>query len=819
MEVDEFSDDGFDDLPDNALQELERNAIQLTQAHAVKQQQQQQQSRHQVVASQRISRFSDYGWEDEEDDDLDTTEVTNDAGLPIGRPVVDNSLRQQLPLQPRREAGATTSSQVPRRPAPPLPNPQWNPAIDNPKMAASAAAARSGLHSRPPGLGPSGVSLSASQMHQFPAHDGQFTRPLLPANRLHASQASQVSQVGAAGDVLSALQRRVRVLESELHSARGEASIIRAKSLKAQQEYDAQIARLKKLNAEQLDKQTRMVEAAVAAEKSANTELQFLQQDIREVHGRARNRDAAGGGGVTTPRKGTKSRGFADGFDEMDVALSPSKGQGRGKSSGSVAANVGERTPSKGKRKRPVVDSPIMALETTSNDDVTMSDGRREEVPATSIPVQIQPASAAPFEFLQLVLDHGTFHQQPPTFDTLSRFTFPSEPERTFSSMIFEKLPLMGNPHRPMQLLVDFAELVVSLWARCVDEEVWEPIKYLVALISFTFDLHTTSVAPLVVPNFVPVALATLFTVADARRRLPDGNLASSTEYGFREEHIDTGQLLNLMYVSAVSCLMTPTETTENGFEYTCIGFWRLVSLDMVLLLLTPKQKPSDVIGMLDLLSTSVLPASIGPVNCANTEASASDVAKATIERVSAKLTEQSRLPMTPGQRRSIRLAALRTLIAFSTSPFGAVQLASHGNAIPRLVHCLSAAIDELYDQPIPPSVLPPLPESTGSTTLKLHESTASADLYLIISQSVLLMHRLVTDPATANVADVAQKLSLSHGGSQRYLLSLGRLAFAEEDLVIEAGIEGEVVEAAHELLELAVTPDEGETISAAFGA
>lgn len=409
MEVDEFSDDGFDDLPDNALQELERNAIQLTQAHAVKQ----QQSRHQDVASQRISRFSDYGWEDEEDDDLDTTEVTNDAGLPIGRPVVDNTLRQQLPLQPRREAGATTSSQVPRRPAPPLPNPQWNPAIDNPKMAASAAAAaaaaaRSGLHSRPPGLGPSGVSLSASQMHQFPAHDGQFTRPLLPANRLHAFQASQVSQVGAAGDVLSALQRRVRVLESELHSARGEASIIRAKSLKAQQEYDDQIARLKKLNAEQLDKQTRMVEAAVAAEKSANTELQFLQQDIREVHGRARNRDAAGGGGVTTPRKGTKSRGFADGFDEMDVALSPSKGQGRGKSSGSVAANVGERTPSKGKRKRPVVDSPILALETTSNDDVTMSDGRREEVPATSIPVQIQPVSAAPFE---VRLREATEHQ------------------------------------------------------------------------------------------------------------------------------------------------------------------------------------------------------------------------------------------------------------------------------------------------------------------------------------------------------------------------------------------------------------------------
>ncbi|KAG6140969.1 hypothetical protein E4U28_003287 [Claviceps purpurea] len=261
---------------------------------------------------------------------------------------------------------------------------------------------------------------------------------------------------------------------------------------------------------------------------------------------------------------------------------------------------------------------------------------------------------------------------------------------------------------------------------------------------------------------------------------------------------------------------MEPTET-ENGFEYTSIAFWRLMPLDMVLLLLTPKQKPGDVIGMLDLLGTSVLPTSIGPVSTPDM-GSCEDVAKAIVERVSAKLTEQSRLPMTSHTKRSIRLAALRTLIAFSTSPFGALHLASHDNAVPRLVHCLSAALDELYDQAIPPGVLAPLSESLSSK-LQLHESTASADLYLIISQSVLLVHRLVTDPATANTAEVAQKLSMSHGGSQRYLLSLGRLAFAEEDLVFEAGIEGEVVEAAHELLELAVTPDEGETISAAFGA
>jgi hypothetical protein len=45
----------------------------------------------------------------------------------------------------------------------------------------------------------------------------------------------------------------------------------------------------------------------------------------------------------------------------------------------------------------------------------------------------------------------------------------------------------------------------------------------------------------------------------------------------------------------------------------------------------------------------------------------------------------------------------------------------------------------------------------------------------------------------------------------------LARLNFAEEDLVLEAGIDAETVELAHELLELAVTPDEGEEISEMF--
>lgn len=61
------------------------------------------------------------------------------------------------------------------------------------------------------------------------------------------------------------------------------------------------------------------------------------------------------------------------------------------------------------------------------------------------------------------------------------------------------------------------------------------------------------------------------------------------------------------------------------------------------------------------------------------------------------------------------------------------------------------------------------------------------------------------------------EKLSTIRGGSQKYLIALARLNFAEDDLVLEADIDPEVAECAHEMLELAVTPEEGEAIHKAF--
>lgn len=359
-----------------------------------------------------------------------------------------------------------------------------------------------------------------------------------------------------------------------------------------------------------------------------------------------------------------------------------------------------------------------------------------------------------------------------------------------------------------MQLLVDFCELVVSMWARCFDERYWEPVKHLVSLICFTLYLHTTTIAVWTFKNLATTAQTTIFMLAEGRHRVADGDLSKNEAYNGVEEHVDTARILALLQLVAMACATTPIKT-DGGQEFRTADLWQLLTLDFVLLLLTPKQRFEDVIGVLGLLSTSVLPASIGPIV---EDKEPAFVARVVIERVSAKLVEFPISVTTQDERRRIRTAALRTMIAFSRHQFGALQLASHSNALPRLVTCLSTSIDSLYDQQIPASILPAQDDSQPIID-------GSASLCRIISQCVMLLHFLITSPETANTADIAQKLSVSLAGSQRYLIALGRLTFAEEDLVLESGLDSEVLEAAHELLELAVTPDEGELVSAAFGA
>ena len=60
------------------------------------------------------------------------------------------------------------------------------------------------------------------------------------------------------------------------------------------------------------------------------------------------------------------------------------------------------------------------------------------------------------------------------------------------------------------------------------------------------------------------------------------------------------------------------------------------------------------------------------------------------------------------------------------------------------------------------------------------------------------------------------EKLQAEIGGANRWLIALTRLAFSE-GIFYEHGIEDDVVDCAHQMLENSVTPEEGEALLEAF--
>ncbi|KAJ9137549.1 DNA repair protein Rad26 [Pleurostoma richardsiae] len=898
--MDDFSDDGFDDLNDIVLQELENNAIQFTQAQKFAQSQAAPQP-----PAQRANYDYSYGFED---DDLDDTVVIDElAQLPVRHPAD----KQPTPTPPSRPVPATTISGQQRWNQPGQLNTSFSahPRYTTPPITAQPQPNRPPAY---PSQRPPPRPIPAPSRHVQPPPGGsQYMRPPPPPLTHRAGfEPSQVSPVQSRpgtvpqnqNDLVAALQARLHALEAELTSTKGEVAIVRSKYDKSVTTHEAEVARLKKQNAESLSKQERLVEQALAAERSAATELQFTKQDLKaELEKAKKGRKDGAGAVVTTPKKARSAANWgnvADGFDDVEILPSPSKGQGgRSKSAaaGAVAPPMAERTPTKGKRKRPMIDSPVMALEVHEEEDAIMADSAHEEQRSGLAEVaELRQSPSLPFDFLKLVLDHSGFHGQPLTFDLLARYAFPSDSAQSIASLVFQKLPFLGNPEDPMRLLVDFCNLLLDLWSQCLKEKYHAPIYDLISLVSFILQLNTVAIAPHIISTLVPVAQTTVFLVAIPRFQSPnpDGDLSSNDPDGTLQrlcQEIDTEGALQLMYLTALGCMTPSTEDmSQPELDSPQTTFWKLTQPDFVLGLLSPKQAPDDFLGMLSLVCTSSLPGSIGPIT-SDADKSPAVVAQVIIDRVSLFMkeppkwavgspTDQKVAALSNGfnyRQCVVRLATMRALMAFAQSPFGAQQLALSDVALPRLVAVLCGAIDALYDMDIPKDLFSvdavnssvdlvdsavlgggKEPEETAaeggltedpnqtqedpsndsntdvpatSTERVLPRSPALRPavseqpdptplIHIIITSATLLLHALVTDPSTSSLANMPHRLASSHGGSQRYLLTLARLNFAEEDLVLEAGIDADTVERAHELLELAVTPDEGDGVGEVFG-
>ncbi|CAK7212156.1 hypothetical protein SCUCBS95973_001346 [Sporothrix curviconia] len=757
--MDDFSDDGFDDLNLAVLQELETKALQSFQT---------QQQAFGQPQNGREANADDSDFILIDDVDPDVHEDVDKA---------DAAVLRELARVPAQLAygGRLTAAAAP----PPLPLPAYSqrslvnvplPPVTNNSINHAGHAGHAG-HANHNTNAPSSVNARHGSFYPRPSQQrpaattmpsSQVTRPMAPPRpsipiRQGAGPGPGPNPITglpmamAAGSSdsdnssVASLQARIRALETDLLVARGKASMMENKNEVAQRKHTAEIARIKAEKDEELSKLRQRAEAAVAAHKSAATELEFAKQDLKEeVEKSKKGRRTDRVDNPTTPRKNTAGRSnwnVADGFEDVELLPSPSKGFGRRlKEAGVSVTPAVERTPKKGKRRRNITDSPTKPLETVAAEDEDVFSGSPGMPASASASKVLPPPSAkeapedSPFVFIQEVLGHQSQPGEPTTIELFSRYSFPSNKKQSLAFLMLQRIPSLEGTQGTAQLMLDFCQLVLGIWSQCLREQYYAPIRAIVSLMSYILMRNPIGLVPHIMVYLVPIAQETVYLVAAPTFGSPASSLANHPDYNMRQlaSDIDAGATMALLQLAAFGCLSqeqgednasaTQNQPSQMPFSEmhraTQTWFWSVMQFEFVLLMLSSKQAPDAFLSMLSLLRTSALPDSIGPIT--NDPArDASVVASLIIDRISHHIEEPPKWASNSKYTEwDVRLAALGVLDCFAQSPFGRLSLAASDCTLPRLVGALFPAYGELrerdlLDEPMhPPDDLLCLSES-----------------------------------------------------------------------------------------------------------
>ncbi|KAF8858325.1 hypothetical protein BDZ45DRAFT_674110 [Acephala macrosclerotiorum] len=591
--------------------------------------------------------------------------------------------------------------------------------------------------------------------------------------------AEQGSQPSAASDIkvenlqkqLEELIKERNALKNELNAKAGEISIVRSKQEKTSKEFERKLADIRKENEEKLAKQQYALEQARNKEKSAATERDFIRRDLAEESERVRrlnkSRDVEKKDVNVTPKK-KKSLPHRDGFDDDEIEIispsriSPSKFQKRILGS-----------PSKpGKRKRKVVESPAGALEIIQPEvhpAVNSNNLALDEAILAKLDIRDDR-----FDFIGTMLDHRIDANHLRTVEELGKYALPSSPKESFQSIILGQIPALGFKKQSKDLSIDFCNLLIALWGKCKDELYLKPIHLLTDMLTFALELHTSKIAPGIVDSLVEVTATTIELVAIRRfKNLPE------------EHQVNTTACIRLLYLVAQGCMSLPENITR---------FWKLMRWEFVLAMVSTNQREEDYLTMYKMLSTSMAKESWGPIPKGEMLAYESG------KIMDHLLKEMIKVPFLSGTERighdkfyRIRLHLLQLFTSMTRSPVASRALAGHPKAIGLFVDLVSEEMDNLYNY------------RSGS------EKSAR-----LISLVMRLLYHLVTK--YENI-DMQKKLAAVPGGPQKYLLCLSRLNYAEDDLLLESGIDPDATPFAAEMLDMYVSPEEGDSIHAAFNA
>lgn len=155
---------------------------------------------------------------------------------------------------------------------------------------------------------------------------------------------------------------------------------------------------------------------------------------------------------------------------------------------------------------------------------------------------------------------------------------------------------------------------------------------------------------------------------------------------------IDVQECLNILYLIACTCKRQDEDIKR---------FWRLMRWDFVFIMLKASQPLEQIEIMLDILGTSILRETFGPLIVGDQDQRTNE--KHIIERLTALLLEEPIIsegeqPYDAAEIAEVRLDVLGVLEAMCATTHGAEALARHDMAIGRLVRVISDQLNHLYD-------------------------------------------------------------------------------------------------------------------------
>jgi hypothetical protein len=500
-----------------------------------------------------------------------------------------------------------------------------------------------------------------------------------------------------------------------------------------------------------------------------------------------------------TPKRGHKTKGpLGDGFDDDVVMASPSRHRARERTATPKQA---------GKRKRQAIDQspiPLPALQLSE----PPSQSNEEEPVSVAGPVmdaellELFRRDDQRFTLLHRLLAHPSSNGTDRILEALTFHSFPSDPSKKLSSIVYDGLAKV-NTTNVHELALQICHIFLDLWKRCLTDKYYAPTCLVLDALHFILACEPIETAVKVTERVVPLVIASVDLVADPiSKAAKGGDKAVADLYSPKQREIasriDVEDCLELLYLVASSC----ASSVDSG---AIVRLWQAIPSTFAIMLLVKEQPQAQITLMLRTLGTSALPTSVGPITTADSpQDNQANNEDALINRLTNLFIEIPKPVPDPAASPSatpavseahlwdLRLLVISVLTEFSIPEYGSSRLAQNRLCIGRLIKYLDHCVTSLYRHPISPDQDRKVDSINATMKLIYHVATTNANF------------------------DIKSKLVNTLGGQHAYLVALTRLAFSEGP-VLEAGIEDDVVNMAHDILDEGLSMEEGDAFGKVF--